>query len=146
MAAPIEVYRNSVQAWEIDQMGHMNVQFYVDKSVSALAVFSHHLGLGPDFTRREGVRLVAREHHIRFLREQLPGAPLRVVSGVLAAAPDRLRIYQEMTNAASGEVAATFVIEAELLDIQSREARPLPSPALAAAEGLLMDLPAHGAP
>lgn len=146
MAAPIEVYRNSVQAWEIDQMGHMNVQFYVDKSVSALAIFSHHLGLGPDFTGREGARLVAREHHIRFLREQLPGAPLRVVSGVLAAAPDRLRIYQEMTNAASGEVAATFVIEAELLDIQSREARPLPGTALAAAEGLLMELPAHGAP
>lgn len=146
MAAPIEVYRNSVQAWEIDQMGHMNVQFYVDKSASALAVFSHHLGLGPDFTRREGARLVAREHHIRFLREQHPGAPLRIVSGVLATAPDRLRIYQEMTNAANGEVAATFTIEAELLDIHSRAPRPLPSTVLAAAEGLRMELPDHGAP
>ncbi|HEX5514777.1 MAG TPA: thioesterase family protein [Gammaproteobacteria bacterium] len=146
MAEPIEVYRNSVQTWETDQMGHMNVQFYVDKSAAALAVLSHHLGLGPDFTRQAGARLSACEHHIRFLREQHPGAPLRMTAGVLSSGPERLRLYQEMTNAASGEVAATFIVEAELLDTATRAVQPLPAATQAAAEGLRIELPAHGAP
>ncbi len=29
----IELARSSVQTWECDQMGHMNVQFYVEKAV-----------------------------------------------------------------------------------------------------------------
>lgn len=146
MPEPIEVYRNSVQTWETDQMGHMNVQFYVDNATSALAVLSHHLGLGPQFARREGARLVAREHHIRFLREQRPGAPLRIVAGVLDASPNALRIYFEMSNAASKEVAATFVADVDLLDIASRTKRPLSSAVLNAAERLRVELPAHGAP
>src|SRR5690625_1698992 len=115
-AAPIEVYRNSVQTWESDQMGHMNVQFYVDKSASGLAVLAHFLGLGPEFTRTEKARLVHREQHIRFLREQHPGAPLKMVAGILDANPDRLRVYQELTNTFNGEVAATFSSEVQLLD------------------------------
>jgi acyl-CoA thioester hydrolase len=145
-AAPIEVYRNSVQTWEADQMGHMNVQFYVDKSASALAVLSHHLDLGPAYARSENARLIPREHHIRFLREQRPGAPLQMVAGILDAGPDRLRVYQEMTNAANGEVAATFSTEVQLVDLASREARPLPPAALDAAARLQMELPAHAAP
>lgn len=146
MSAPIEVYRNSVQSWEIDQMGHMNVQFYVDKSAAALAVLSHYLGLGPDFTRRSSARLQPCQHHIRFLREQHSGAPLRMTAGVLAAGPQRLRIYQEMTNAASDEVAATFILEAELQDLETRASRPLPAVARTAAQRLQVDLPAHAAP
>lgn len=146
MAVPLEVYRNSVQAWEIDQMGHMNVQFYVDKSAAALAVLSHYLKLGPDFTRRTGACLVPCQHHIRFLREQRPGAPLRITAGTLAAGPERLRIYQEMTNAASQEVAATFTLEAELVDLKTRATRPMPTTAQAAAQRLHVELPDYAAP
>jgi acyl-CoA thioester hydrolase len=146
MTEPIEVYRNSVQTWEIDQMGHLNVQFYVDKATSALAVLSHYLELGPNFTRKQGARLVAREHHIRFLREQRPGAPLRIVAGVLDVTPERLRVYQEMTNAASREVAATIIAEVELVDVETRHPRPLPPAAMVAAGRLCVELPAHGAP
>jgi len=146
MAELIEVYRNSVQTWEIDQMGHMNVQFYVDKATAGLAVLGLHLGLGPDFARREGARLVARDQHIRFLREQRPGAPLRMHAGVLDADADSLRIYQELTNPASGEIAATFVTEVDLLDLTSRTRRPLPASALERARQLRAELPAHAAP
>lgn len=142
----IEVYRNSVQTWEIDQMGHMNVQFYVDKATAGLAVLGQHLGLGPEFTRREGARLVTCDQHIRFLREQRAGAPLRLRAGVLAANARRLRVYLELTNPASGEVAATFINEAELLDVTSREPRPLPEAVLERAERLRAELPDYAAP
>lgn len=146
ISAPLEVYRNSVQTWETDQMGHMNVQFYVDKSAIALAVLSHYLDLGPAYVRTENARLVPRGHHIRFLREQLPGAPLKMVSGILDVQADSLQVYQEMTNVDNGEVAATFSTEVQLIDLASRTARPLPQAALDAAQNLRMELPPHAAP
>ena len=57
-----------------------------------------------------------------------------------------LTVYEEMTNSVSGEVAATFTGEVELLDEDSRETKPLTTRAKAAAKALLMELPAHGAP
>ena len=32
-------YKGSVEAWEIDHMGHMNVQFYLKKANHALKLF-----------------------------------------------------------------------------------------------------------
>ncbi len=146
MAELIEVYRNSVPTWESDMMGHMNVQFYVEKATIGLAVLGHHLGLGPDFVRKQNARLVVRDHHIRFLREQRPGAPLSIRAGVLEAFPDHLRIYEEMINPATSEVAATFIAEVELRDLQTRDVRPIPEAAALAADKLRADLPDHGAP
>ena len=75
MSEMIDVARSSVQTWQSDQMGHMNVQFYMEQATQGLAALGVHLGLGPRFSAAEGARLAAREHHVRFLREQRPGAP-----------------------------------------------------------------------
>ncbi|RFA36141.1 thioesterase family protein [Alkalilimnicola ehrlichii] len=145
MPAPIEIYRGSVQAWEVDQMGHMNVQFYMEKADVGLQVFAHRLGLGPEFVRREGARLTARTCHVRFLREQHPGAPVRITGGTLSATRDRLQLLQEMTNPATDDVAATFVMEVELCDIATGKPRPIPDAALQAAASVEVELPAHAA-
>ena len=65
----IELARSSVQTWECDQMGHMNVQFYVEKACDALAAFGAGLGLGPRALAHQGQVLEPADHHIRFLRE-----------------------------------------------------------------------------
>ncbi|WP_290653666.1 thioesterase family protein [Aquisalimonas sp.] len=141
----IELYRNSVQSWEIDMMGHMNVKFYVEKSTAALAVLGHYLGLGPDYTRNTGARLIPVDHHIRFLHEQRSGAPIVIRGGVVAAEAGGIRLYQEMVNAASGAIAATFTLTATLQHAGSREARPIPEAARQRAEALRMPVPEHGA-
>jgi len=146
MAEPIEVYRNSVNSWETDMMGHMNVKFYVDKATEGLAVLGHFLGVGPEFVREVGARLVAREHHVRFLREQRPGAPIRIMAGVLEATPRELRVYEEMRNTLNDEVAATFVARVELQDSGSRAPMALPEPVLEAAERHRVALPDYAAP
>ncbi len=145
MSGMIELARNAVQTWECDQMGHMNVQFYVEKATQGLAALGVHLGLGPRFVRSEGARLFARDHHVRFLREQRPGAPFWLRGGVLEVHDYSLRIYQEMVATASGEVAATFTADVELLDEFTREMKPLPAKAKEKANALLIELPAHGA-
>ncbi len=146
MAEMIDVARSSVQTWQADQMGHMNVQFYLEQATQGLAALGVHLGLGPRFIDAERARLIARDHHVRFLREQRPGAPFTIRAGVLSVQDFGLRIYSEMWNTVSGEVAATFAVDVELLDEDNRETKPLPARAKTAAKALIVDLPAHGAP
>lgn len=146
MAQMIDVARSSVQTWQSDQMGHMNVQFYMEHATQGLAALGVHLGLGPRFIDAERARLVARDHHVRFLREQRPGAPFTIRAGVLEVRDFGLRVYEEMWNTVSGEVAATFSADVELLDADSHELKPLPAKTKAAAKALTVDLPQHGAP
>lgn len=126
MSTFVEVYRNSVQTWECDQMGHMNVQFYLDKAASGLMVLAQHLGMGPAFTANDGAQLVAREHHIRFLREQRAGAALYMNAGILEVGDEGLTAYLELANPGTGDIAATFIVEAELR--KPGVERPLPLP------------------
>lgn len=146
MSDMIEVARSSVQTWECDQMGHMNVQFYVEKAGQGLAALGLALGLGPRFARNEGARLQVSDHHVRFLREQRPGAPFFLRAGILEVRDYGLSVYEEMVNTASGEPAATFNAEVQWVDDESREVKPLPAKAKTAAKSLIVERPAHGAP
>ncbi len=142
----IEVARSSVQAWECDQMGHMNVQFYVDRMEQGLAALAVQLGMGPRMARREGAQFAVRDLHVRFLREQHSGAPFYIRAGILNGRDDGLRVYLEMLNTVSSEVAATFVAEVDWLDVAERRPRTLPEDIRALAEHFQAELPAHGRP
>lgn len=146
MAEMIDLARSSVQTWQSDQMGHMNVQFYLEQATQGLAALGLHLGLGPRFVAGEGARLFARDHHVRFLREQRPGAPFTIRGGVLDVRDFGMRVYLEMYNTVSEEIAASFAVDVELMDDETRETKPLPARAKAAAKAMIVDLPAHGAP
>lgn len=146
MAGMIEVARSSVQTWKCDQMGHMNVQFYMAKADEGLAALAAALGLSPRGQRSDYALLSPREHHVRFHRELRPGAPFVIHAGVLAAKPEGIILYQEMTNAASGGLAATFVTRTEWADAEIRGGLPLPVTAVAKSADFMIELPAHGAP
>lgn len=146
MGEMIEVARSSVQTWECDQMGHMNVQFYVAKADEGLAALAAALGLSARAQRSDFAALIAREHHIRFHRELRPGAPFVMNGGVLDTRSEGLVFYEEMQNAANANVAATFVTRAEWCDVATRGGLPLPVGAIAKAPALTIDLPSHGRP
>lgn len=144
----IEVVRDSVQTWQCDAMGHMNVQFYSARAASGLAVLGTALGLGPSYARAHGARLVAHDQHIRFLREQRPGAPYYIKAGIVDAHDEGFKIYQELVNTASGVVGATFTSDVGLYATQARDGnRPrvgLPEEAREKARAYLCHIPAHG--
>lgn len=142
----IEVARNSVQTWNIDEMGHMNVQFYVDRAADGLAAVGVHLGLGPAQLRAWGLQLVAIGQHVRFLRERHVGSPFFMRAGVLAADSERLTIYLELVGTKSGNVAAAFTLEAELRDVATQAPQPLPDTVLDTAHSLAVERPVHGQP
>jgi acyl-CoA thioester hydrolase len=146
MANMIEVARSSVQTWECDQMGHMNVQFYVAKADEGLTTLAAALGLSRRAQQSDRAALIPREHHIRFHRELRPGAPYAIHGGVLAARSEGLIFYEEMQHAVTGNTAATFVTRTEWADIEMRGGLPLPVIAVAKAPPLTTELPAHGQP
>jgi len=80
---------------QIDHLGHMNVRYY---AINARAATHAFLGRGQ-------VLDIYTRHH----REQLLGAELEVRSGVLSVAADSTRVYNELVNASTGDIAATFV-------------------------------------
>jgi acyl-CoA thioester hydrolase len=140
----VPLLRTSVQTWECDDMGHMNVQFYVAKAGEGLQVLAHEMGYGPRSSRADGTVLLPREHHVRFHREQRPGAPLSLEGGVLGRDGDTLTVYEELTNTASGTVAATVKADVILADAATRAPKPLPAVFDEAVANMATDLPDHG--
>lgn len=140
----VPLLRTSVQTWECDDMGHMNVQFYVAKAGEGLDVLAHEMGYGPRARRADNTVLLPREHHIRFHREQRPGAPLTLEGGVLGRDGDTLSLYEELTNTASGAVAATVKADVILADAEIRAPKALPPVFDEAVANMTTELPEHG--
>ncbi|MBV1933674.1 MAG: thioesterase family protein, partial [Parvibaculaceae bacterium] len=142
----IEIHRDSVQTWESDQMGHLNVQFYMEKAQCGLASLFAEMGLGPRALRAAGQRLDVQDHHVRFLREQRPGAPFYLVGGVLSAQPDLFVVYEEMRATLDNTPAATFRAEVRLVDDATGSPVPFPQAVIDASGKLHGELPKHGMP
>ncbi len=146
MGEMIEVCRSSVQTWECDVMGHMNVQFYVAHGTSGVASLGNAIGLGPTALRNQGLRLRAVNHHIRFLREMRPGAPFYVMGGLSSATPKKLRFVLEIRNTVSGEVMATLTGDAVLSNPSGSALTDFPAEAIAKAGAVTVEVPPHARP
>jgi len=83
MTGGIEIWRGGVNTWECDEMGHMNVRFYVARAMEGLVGLAAALGLPHAFAAHAGATLLVREQHIRFLREARAGAALHMTGGVV---------------------------------------------------------------
>jgi acyl-CoA thioester hydrolase len=104
-------HRTSVTDDQIDHLGHMNVRFYGVAARAATKAVARHLA-GVD----DGASLTIEvpDAYTRHLREQMLGAQLFVRSGVLDTAPGALRLYHELVNEESGDLAASFVHQARV--------------------------------
>jgi acyl-CoA thioester hydrolase len=102
-----EVWRGGVNTWECDEMGHMNVRFYVVRALEGLVGMAAALGMPRAFSPTAGATLLIREQHIRFLREALAGAALHMRGFVAEIGESEARLVQVLYHA-SGEPAASF--------------------------------------
>jgi len=143
--AEVEVWRGGVASWECDQMGHLNVGFYVAKSMEALAGLAAELGMPGAFAANAEATLVVREQHIRFIKEARPGAPLTISAGVIEIGETDARLMLLMRHQ-TGELAASFQTLA--VHATARDGRPFPWPdrIRARAEALCVQVPENAAP
>ncbi|WP_300527818.1 thioesterase family protein [Maricaulis sp.] len=122
----IELWRGNANAWECDELGHMNVQFYLAKASEAVANLAALAGLGNIFRADAYATLAASSLHIKFLAEARPGAPLMIEGGITGTGPASLGMVLIMRHAGSGQVAASFRIEAN--HVAPKEGRPFDWP------------------
>ena len=114
----IELYRGSINTWECDEMGHMNVRFYVAKMMEGLAELAHVVGLGHAFRANAQSTLRPRDQHIRFIKEAHAGAPFTMTGCVLEVSETSVLVYQQITHAA-GEPCASFRTWVDHVDVDT---------------------------
>lgn len=122
----VEIWRGGVNTWDCDEMGHMNVRFYVVRAMEGLAGLAAELGLPHAFSPYANATVVVREQHIRFLREAHAGATLHMLGGVIEISQTEARVLQLLVHTATGQLAATF--QTTIAHVTPREGEAFPWP------------------
>lgn len=107
----IELWRGNANAWECDELGHMNVRFYLAKAMEALGNLADKAGLNGVYLQDATATLIPQAIHIKFLAEARPGAPLYIRGGLGALGDSRAEFILLMLHAGSDRIAASFRFE-----------------------------------
>jgi len=106
MTDPIQTVRSTINTWNCDEVGHMNVQFYVAAASDANRAFAiAHGNTGPVISTRD---------HVRFHRELRAGDIFTVTSAISGADENGLVLSHELTNSATGVLSATLTCNTAL--------------------------------
>lgn len=140
------LWETTVLPEHIDGLGHMNVRYYSLAAQRAAGRLLRDLGLASDLLESGPEVLAFPDAYIRYHKEQLEGAPLAVRGGVLETGTESLRLFLELFNRDSAEVAATFVYTVELQDRAQRRAQLLPAVLQARAAEQRVSLPDYATP
>ncbi|HRO03573.1 MAG TPA: thioesterase family protein, partial [Terricaulis sp.] len=122
-ALPAPLYQGSVNTWECDDGGHLNVRFHFERAMIGLAHFARHLEIPRAFTNAGGSTLAPLEAHARFLKEARPGAPLVMHGAVVRMDESEALLCLDMRHA-DGAPASCFTIRAAHVD--TRQFQPFP--------------------
>jgi len=137
---PLLTYKGTVYPWHCDEMGHMNVMWYVGKFDEGTRHFFHALGLTPQFLRANNRGMAAVEQTIQYKRELLAG-DIVAIHSVLNEIKDKvIRFTHEMRKADTEEIAAVTTLTAVHLDKTARRACAFPAEVRAKADALLEKL------
>jgi len=126
-------------------MGHLNVGFYVARSMEGLIGLAAELGMPGAFSPDALSTLIVREQHIRFMKEARPGAPLHMIGGVVEWGETDARLVLLLRHRA-GEIAAVFQTLVSHVTAQEARAFPWPDRVSARARALTMEVPAEARP
>jgi acyl-CoA thioester hydrolase len=137
----VEIWRGGVNTWDCDEMGHMNVRFYVVRAMEGLAGMAAELGLPHAFSPYANATLVVREQHIRFLREAHAGATLHMLGGVIEISDTEAKLLQLLVHTATGQLAATFQTTVAHVTPREGEAFPWPGVVHERAKALMVEVP-----
>jgi len=134
---PMITYKGAVLPWHCDEMGHMNVMWYVGKFDEGTRHFFHALGLTPAFLRANRRGMAAVEQTIQYKRELLAGDIVTVHSVLLEIKDKSVRFAHEMRKADTDEIAAATELTGVHIDTVARRACAFPAAVREKAAALL---------
>lgn len=104
----------------LDEMGHMNVAWYVHLFDRGIWTFFARHGLDSRALRETKRGMFALEDNLRYLSELREGDALDVHTGVLEVRPKTLRLLQYMLDKRQQKVAAVREVIAVHIDLTTR--------------------------
>ena len=134
-------YRGSVYPWHCDQVGHMNVMWYVGKFDEATWNLFLRAGITPGYLRANQRGMAAVDQHIEYRRELHAGDVVAVRSEILDIDGRKIRFRHEMANEESGELAAVTTLLGVHMDTLARKSCPFPPEIVERARGLCRPRP-----
>ena len=118
------LWRGNANAWECDELNHLNVRFYLAKLDEALGVFCEDIGMHGAYAPGATSYLKPRAITVRFLAEARPGTPLEIRAGVLDIGSTSVTLAVVMNNCAQDIPSASYVIELDHVSPRSGKVFP----------------------
>jgi acyl-CoA thioester hydrolase len=132
-------YRGAVYPWHCDQMGHMNVMWYVGKFDEATWNLFAAMGVTTAFLRERKRGMAAVQQNITYRRELVAGDTVTVHSAFLEIRDKVARFVHEMRHGETGELAAYCMLTGVHIDAEARKACPFPQEILARGQSLVRE-------
>ncbi|WP_169543264.1 acyl-CoA thioesterase [Sneathiella aquimaris] len=126
LAKVIPVYRGGVEAWECDQMLHMNVQFYSAKAMAGFSHLQNRIGLSPARIRTEKHGLRFKTLRIQYKSEMRMGALMHGVAGIRSLEEDVVSGFIHLYDTAKDTISGVFEFTADYRQLETGEPAPLP--------------------
>ena len=103
------IYKNSVQLHEIDNLGHMNVQYYLKHCLDS-CILNFKINNLISYNSNIEETFVLEKVNIRYLNEQRLGAPFSINFYISKIENDKILILQEMENLETKKISSTFIL------------------------------------
>lgn len=132
-------------SWECDDLGHLNVRFYMTKTAQARQMLIIKLGLSSAFGSDSVSSIRVKDFHIKYLGEARPGDPLRIESGILNFNKNTARLCHVMYHY-DGRIAATIVETVAHVSHLTGKSFPWPKRARSAAKAFRVKAPEPSKP
>lgn len=142
---PAPLYQGSVNTWECDDGGHLNIRFHFERALVGLGHMARALGVPRAMTNRGGSTLVPLEAHVRFLKEARPGAPLIMHGGVVKLGESDATFCVDMRHA-DGAPSSCFTLKVAHADTRDYRAFPWSSRTRDSAKALSCEPADHAKP
>lgn len=136
----VHTWSGMANQWEVDELGHLNMRYYLAKAQEARYMFMMGLGLRDGFHATSPSTVRLRDVHIRYMKEVRPGGQLHIETGVVELAEDYLRLVHVMYHA-DGAVAATFSERLDHIYRRTGQCFNWPQSVRRKAEDFMVDMP-----
>lgn len=117
-------------AW-IDYNGHLNMAYYNVLFDRAVDEVYELLGLGLSYVQTTKHSTFTAEVHVRYLRELLVDAPVRVTFQLLGFDAKRMHYFEELHHAEEGWLSATSENMALNVDMTAKKVAAFPDDVMA---------------
>ncbi len=122
----IETYRGTVLPNEIDQLGHMNVAYYLTKFSDSCWHLMSAAGFSTHYTRNEKKAMASVENIIKYKAEALNGDLIHIKSYIMEVKDKIISSMHIMYNSETDTELATCEIIQVHMDLQQRKSCLIP--------------------